>query len=192
MKRLCMSKYWFDSYKDVGGNTSSVTPQFYRFLKLVSEPCDLSVADYDSKKTIKFLVTIRTDLTNEVLVPTDGKFFTNCTAYYPDEHPLDDMVLLSAQNLVLKLFDCGELLPMFIQRTTVYPVGACIVNDEPYVYVNVVIDHTLLDEPQFNLKDCEVVSIKDLVTEGTLEESLLTSLAIVKGESENVHNDNQG
>ena len=181
MKRLCMSKYWFDSYKDVGGDHSSVTPQLYRFLNMVSESCDVSVADEDSRKTIKFLVTIRTDLTNEVLVPENGLFFTNCTRYYPDEHPLDDMVMLSAQKLVLDLFDCGDYLPMFIQRTTVYPIGACIQNDEPYVYVNVVIDHTLFDEECFNIKDCSVVKIEDLVTNSTLEERLLNSLALVKG-----------
>lgn len=193
MKRLCLSKYWFDSYKDVGGNISSVNPQFYKFLNMVSESCDVSVSDESyNKKTIKFLVTIRTDLTNEVLVPTDGMFFTNCTKYYPTEHPLDDMIMLSAQSLVLQLFDCGEYLPMFIQRTTVYPVGACIINEEPYVYVNVVFDHTLLEEVNFNLKDCELVKIESIVPNSTLEESLLNSLAIVKGENKDVHDDYQG
>ena len=182
MKRLCLSKYWFDSYKDVGDDVSSVTTQFYKFLKMVSESCDVSVSDeYDNKKTIKFHVTIRTDKTNEVLVPKDGLFFTNCTQYYPTEHPLDDMVMLAAQKLVLELFDCGDLLPMHIIRTTLYPVGGFILNDEPYVYVNVVIDHTLLDEASFNLKDCSVVNIADIPRNSTMEDVLLNSLAIVKG-----------
>ena len=180
MKRLCVSNYMVETYKDSIGNTDSVTPSLYKFLSLVSKPCDVSVADED-QKTIKFLVTIRTALTNEVLVPENGLFFTNCTRYYPNEHPLDDMVMLSAQKLVLDLFDCGDYLPLFIQRTTVYPIGACIQNDEPYVYVNVVIDHTLFDEECFKLKDCSVVKIEDLTVNSTLEECLLNSLAIVKG-----------
>lgn len=180
MKRLCVSNYWVEAFTRDCGDSKSLTSLCYNFLKRVSFPCDVSVADVD-QKTIKFLVTIRTDTTNEVLVPTDGMFFTNCTRYYPEEHPLDDMILLAAQNLVLQLFDCGELLPMFIQRTTVYPVGACIVNDEPYVYVNVVIDHTLFDEASFNLKDCYAVPIESIRTNSTLEDTLLNSLAIVKG-----------
>lgn len=181
MKRLCMSKYWLDSYKRDMEDSESVTTQFYRFLKMISESCDVSLSDGDDRKTIKFLVTIRTDKTNEVLVPKDGMFFTNCTRYYPDEHPLDDMVMLAAQKLVLELFDCGELLPMYIMRTTLYPVGAFILNDEPYVYVNVVIDHTLLDEASFNLKDCSVVKLEDISPNSTMEDVLLNSLAIVKG-----------
>lgn len=180
MKRLCVSNHHVKAYQTDMENPESVTPLCYKFLNHVSEPCDLSVPDEECK-TIKFLVTIRTDLTNEVVVPKDGMFFTNCTQYYPEEHPLDDMVILAAQKLVLDLFDCGELLPMFIQRTTLYPVGACIINDEPYVYVNVVIDHTLFEEASFNLKDCSVVKIADISPNSTLEDVLLNSLAIVKG-----------
>lgn len=192
MKRLCVSDYWVNAYKrDSGEAPNIVSPMLYKLLSKASIPCDVSVADVN-QKTIKFLVTIRTDTTNEVLVPTDGMFFTNCTRYYPEEHPLDDMILLAAQNLVLQLFDCGEYLPMYIQRTTVYPVGACLVNDEPYVYVNVVFDHTLLDETNFHLKDCELVSIEDIVTNSILEDTLLKSLAIVKGENKDVCDDHQG
>lgn len=180
MKRLCVKDYTLSSYKREIGETDSVSPLFYKFLSQVSEPCEVAFPDED-QKTIKFLVTIRTDLTNEVLVPKNGMFFTNCTRYYPNEHPLDDMVMLAAQKLVLELFDCGELLPMYIQRTTVYPVGACIVNNEPYVYINVVIDHTLLGDAGFALRDCDVVKIESIVTNSTLEETLLSSLAIVKG-----------
>lgn len=181
MKRLCVSDYWVNAYKRDGDPSNIVSPMLYKLLGRVSIPCDVSVAD-EEQKTIKFLVTIRTDLTNEVLVPTDGLFFTNCTRYYPDEHPLDDMIMLAAQKLVLELFDCGEHLPTFIQRTTVYPVGACLFNDEPYVYVNVVFDHTLLKEDNFKLKGCELMSIDKIVTTSILEESLLNSLAIVKGD----------
>lgn len=181
MKRLCISKYWFDSYKDVNDNISSVTPQFYKFLENASESCDASVADTDSNKTIKFLVTMRTDTTNELIVPRHGMFYSDCTSPYPEDHPIYDMVLLSAQKLVYNLFDCGEYLPQFIQRTTLYPVGACIVNDEPYVYVNVVIDHTLLKLENFKLRDCSVVKIQDVKTDHILDEVLLNSLAIVKG-----------
>lgn len=183
MKRLCLSNYWVEAYKrDSGESPNLVSPLLYKLLRNTSFPCDVSVADKD-QKTIKFLVTIRTDTTNEVLVPVDGKFFTNCTQYYPEEHPLDDMILLAAQKLVLELFDCGEYLPMYIQRTTVYPVGACLVDDEPYVYVNVVFDHCLFEETNFNLKDCYTISISDITPTNTLELSLLKSLAIVKGEN---------
>ena len=192
MKRLCVSNYWVDAYKRDGDPADLVSPMLYKLLSKVSIPCDVSEADVD-QKTIKFLVTIRTDTTNEVLVPKDGLFFTNCTRYYPNEHPLDDIIMLAAQKLVLELFDCGEYLPTYIQRTTVYPVGACLFNDEPYVYVNVVFDHTLLNEENFKLKGCDLVSIKDIVTHSTLEESLLKSLAIVKGENKDVcDNDHQG
>lgn len=192
MKRLCVSDYWVNAYKrDSGEAPNLVSPMLYKLLSKTSIPCDVSVADKD-QKTIKFLVTIRTDTTNEVLVPVDGKFFTNCTQYYPEEHPLDDMILLAAQKLVLELFDCGDYLPMYIQRTTVYPVGACLVDNEPYVYVNVVFDHSLFEETNFNLKDCYTVSIGDITPTNTLELSLLKSLAIVKGENKDVHDDHQG
>lgn len=194
MKRLCVSNYWVEAYKRDGDSPSLVSPLLYKLLGRVSAPCDISVPDVaEVQKTIKFLVTIRTDTTNEVLVPENGIFFTNCTSYYPDEHPLDDMILLSAQKLVLQLFDCGEYLPEYIQRTTVYPVGACLIDDEPYVYVNVVFDHSLFEETNFHLKGCEVVSIESIIPNSTLEESLLNSLAIVKGESKDVcDNDHQG
>ena len=179
MKRLCASNQYIESYFNNLENTESVTHLFYSFLNHISIPRDVSVPD-DDQKTIKFLVTIRTDYTNEVLVPEDGKFFTNCTQYYPNEHPLDDTIMLAAQKLVLDLFDCGEHLVEFIPRTTVYPVGACFVDSEPYVYVNVVIDHTLFDEEHFKLKNCRVSKIESIIPKNHLEYSLLSSLAIVR------------
>ena len=128
---------------------------------------------------IRMLVSIRTDRTNELIVPENGMFFTNCTAEYPNEHPLDDTVLLAAKSLVDKLFDCGEDIVKVIPRTAPLPIGACYINDAFYVYVNVVIDHTLKDESFFKLKDCKYVNISDLTYTSDLEKELIDSLAVV-------------
>ena len=163
---------------------ASINAPLYVFLRPHSRPLIDSIFGA-SVPTIKFLVTIRTDLSNEVLVPDDGKFYTDCTSSYPNEHPLDDMVMLSAKSLVDKLFDCGDDIPSVIKRTTVYPLGACFRDDQVYVYVNVVIDHTLKTDPIFKTKGCHFDSIINITPTSSLEEELLKHLTIVKGENSN-------
>ena len=169
----------------VGTDPTTINQNLYVLLRQHSRPLIDSIFG-DSVPTVKMLVTIRTDLSNEVLVPDDGKFYTDCTSSYPNEHPLDDTVMLAAKSLVDRLFDCGENIPRVIQRTTVYPLGACLRDDQVIVYSNVVIDHTLKNDPIFKTKGCHFEPITSITPTSPLEEELLKHLILVKGGSENV------
>lgn len=168
----------------IGANPDKLHAPFYPFLRKYSRTLEDSIFG-DSVLPVKMLVTIRTDRSNEVLVPDDGKFYTDCTSSYPNEHPLDDTVILAGKTIVDKLFDCGENLAEVIRRTTIYPVGGCILDDQAYVYTHVVIDHTLKNSEIFNVKGCHFEHITSLSATNHLEEELLKSLILVKGESEN-------
>lgn len=190
MYRLIVDKMVVDDYvkviaPTVGSNPTTINQTLYVLLRQHSRPLIDSIFG-DSVPPVKMLVTIRTDLSNEVLVPDDGKFYTNCTSSYPNEHPLDDTVMLAAKSLVDQLFDCGDNIPLVIRRTTVYPLGACVHNDQVYVYVNVVIDHALKNDRIFKTKGCHFEKIVDLTPTSPLEEEMLNHLILVKGESENV------
>ena len=187
MYRLVVDREVVNDYVNVISNTAGVKPEtmhpaFYSILRQHSRPLISSIFG-DSVPPVRMLVTIRTDLSNEVLVPDDGKFFTDYTDEYFDEHPLDDTVMLAGKSLVDKLFDCGDNLPLVIRRTTVYPIGACVRDDKVYVYVNVVIDHTLKNDPIFKTKDCHFEKIATVIPTSPLEEELLSKLVIVKGEN---------
>lgn len=156
----------------------SVSAFSYNFLHIHSRPVVSSIFG-ERFIPIKTLVTIRTDRTNEVIVPKNGMFFTDCTSDYPDEHPLNDIALLAAKKLVDHCFDCGDDIVKVIPRTAPLPIGACYVNDTFYVYINVVIDHTLKNESFFKLKDCDYANISDLTYTSDLEKELIDSLAIV-------------
>ena len=127
MYRLIVDKLVLDDYVNaiapvVGTDPATIHQNLYVFLRQHSRPLTDSIYG-ESVPPVKMLVTIRTDLSNEVLVPDDGKFYTNCTDCYPNEHPLDDTVMLAAKSLVDSLFDCGDNIPKVIQRNTVYPMG---------------------------------------------------------------------
>lgn len=190
MYRLIVDKSVLSDYVNavaptVGSNPTTFNKTLYMLLRQHSRPLIDSIFG-DSVPPVRMLVTIRTDLSNEVLVPDDGKFYTDCTASYPNEHPLDDTVMLSAKSLVDQLFDCGENIPSVIRRTTAYPLGACVHEDRVYVYVNVVIDHTLKNEEFFKIKGCHFENIIDLSPTSPLEEEMLKHLVIVKGDKDNV------
>lgn len=185
MYRLVVDKEAIDDYIKAIAPMIKATPTsfnsaLYTLLRHKSRPLVSSIFG-ESVPTVRMLVTIRTDLSNEVLVPDDGKFYTDCTDSYPDEHPLDDTVMLSAKKLVDSLFDCGDNIQSVIQRTTVYPLGACIIEDTVYVYSNVVIDHTLKNEEIFKTKGCHFEPISSLSPSNLLEEELMSKLTIVKG-----------
>ena len=189
MYRLVVDSSPLNDYKVAiapagNSNPNAVTQSLYLFLRQHGRPLDDTIFS-ERVSDIKMLVTIRTDLTNEVLVPDDGKFYTDCTASYPSRHNLDDTVMLSAKSLVDKLFDCGDNIPLVIRRTTVYPTGACINDNQVYVYVMVVIDHTLKADEIFNIKGCHFENISDLSADSQLETELLKRLTIVKGDSKN-------
>ena len=167
--------------EEMGEYSNKVSQHFYPVLDRHSRPCDDSIFG-DNRRTVRMLVTIRTDRTDEVLVPTDGKFYTECTQSYPNEHPLYDTVLLAAKSLVDSMFDCGDDIQKVIVRTSLYLVGVCVVNEQVYVYVNVIIDHTLKDEEFFVLKDCTFESIKKLIPCSPLEEDMISKLILVKGD----------
>lgn len=186
MYRLIVDKLVLDDFVNaiaptVGTDPTTVNQALYVLLRHHSRPLIDSIFG-DSVPPVKMLVTIRTDLSNEVLVPDEGKFYTNCSASYPNEHPLDDTVMLAAKSLVDRLFDCGDNIPLVIRRTTVYPLGACIRDDQVYVYVNVVIDHTLKTDKVFKTKGCHFEKIASIIPTNPFEEELLSKLILVKGE----------
>lgn len=190
MYRLIVDKAVLSDYVNaiaptIGSDPTTFNQTLYVLLRQHSRPLSDSIFG-DSVPPVRMLVTIRTDLSNEVLVPDDGKFYTDCTASYPNEHPVDDTVMLAAKSLVDRLFDCGENIPFVIRRTTVYPLGACVRDDQVYVYVNVVIDHTLKNAQIFKTKGCHFEKITDLTPTSPLEEEMLKHLILVKGESTNV------
>ena len=174
MYRLIVDKLVLDDFVNaiaptVGTDPTTVNQALYVLLRHHSRPLIDSIFG-DSVPPVKMLVTIRTDLSNEVLVPDEGKFYTNCSASYPNEHPLDDTVMLAAKSLVDRLFDCGDNIPLVIRRTTVY------------VYVNVVIDHTLKTDKVFKTKGCHFEKIASIIPTNPFEEELLSKLILVKGE----------
>ena len=185
MYRLVTDKLAVDDYVKAIAPTLGVDPTtfngaLYVLLRHNSRPIIDSIFG-EAIPPVKMLVTIRTDRSNEVLVSDDGKFYTDCTSSYPNEHPLDDTVMLAAKSLVDRLFDCGDDIVKVIPRTTVYPLGACVRDDQVFVYVNVVIDHTLKTEEVFKTKGCHFESITDLTPTSPMEEELLKHLTIVKG-----------
>lgn len=139
---------------------------------------------------VNMLVSIRTDLSNEILI-YDHQFYCDCTTSYPNHHPIDDTVMLAGKKLVDKAFDCGDNIVEVIKRTSIYPVGACVINNKVYVYVMVVIDHTLKDDPIFKIKDSyfeKIHSVKALFPPfHAVAQELKDSLVIVKkGDKNNV------
>ena len=160
----------------------SLKSYFYQILRQNSIPVSTDIS-CEGFRPVKMLVTIRTDRSNEVLVPNKGQFYTDCTASYPNKHPIDDMVMLSAKRLVDELFNCGDDIVAVIQRTTVYPIGACVFDNKVYVYINVVIDHTLKNESFFKTKGCHFEPIQSLSPETDLGKELIKHLTIVKGDS---------
>jgi len=159
-------------------STDNLSGFFSKFLLAMSKPVETPVLG-EQYIPIQMLVSIRTDRTNELIVPDSGKFYIECPAEYHIEHPLDDLVLLVAKMAVDKYFDCGEDLIKVIPRTVPYPVGACLKNDVIYVYVNLVVDHTLKSEEYFKLKGCHYEDITSLIPANDLESELIGSLAIV-------------
>ena len=194
MYNLFIEEETLNDYKEVicidaGLSPSKVEPSFYSYiLRHCSESLPVPVSR-ENFKLIRFLVSIRTNHTNELIVHRDGKFYTDCTSDYPDEHPLDDMSILAMKKLVDDIFDCGEHTPEIISHTIPHVVGALIHNDIPYVYADVVIDSNLKYNEHFKLRDCEFVPIHSIKPNDGLEESLLNSLVITKGVHENAHND---
>ena len=193
MFKLIFDESYVEAYREYLSKCQGVSPDkinsfSYAFLSLYTRPIVSSIFG-ERFYPVKILVSIRTDHTNEVIVPDNGKFYTDCTAQYPNVHPLDDTIILAAKSLVDKLFDCGEDIVKVIPRTIPYPVGACIVDKTVYVYMNVVIDHKLKEEEFFKLKDCHFESIESLSTTSPLEEDLKHSLILVKGDTKNVSSD---
>ena len=190
MYRLIVDRTIINGYVDIIApsldiDSATINTTFYKILRQHSRPLIDSIFGYPVPN-VNMLVTIRTDLSNEVLVPDDGKFYTDCTSSYPNEHPLDDTVILAAKSLVDKLFDCGDNTPLVIKRTTLYPLGAFVRYAQAYVYVNVVIDHTLKNDSIFKIKGCHFEKISDIIPTNPMEEELLKNLAIVKGDKINV------
>lgn len=190
MYKLFADKLAVNDYVNAIAPTMGIDPTtfnqaLYVLLRHHSTP-QIYTTTGESVCPVKMIVTIRTDLSNEVLVPDDGKFYTDCTASYFDEHPLDDTVMLAGKILVDRLFDCGENIPLVIQRTTVYPIGACVRDNQVYVYVNVVIDHTLKTDELFKTRGCHFEKITSITPTSPLEEELLNHLTLVKGEEDNV------
>lgn len=171
-------KDYFDMLRNYSIDPESLSGITYKLLRLYSRPVVSSIFGAPLVP-VKMLVSVRTDRTNELIVPDNGKFYTDCTAEYPNEHPLDDTVMLAGKMFVDKYFDCGEDILKVIPRTAIYPVGACFIDHTFYVYINIGVDHTLKNESFFKLKDCHYEKIEDLTVGNALECQLKDSLAIV-------------
>ena len=157
---------------------------FYAFLRVFEKPVESPISG-EEYIPIKMLVTIRTDRTNEVIVPDDGKFYTDCTSEYPDIHPLDDRALLAAKSMVLKYFVDSDFTKV-IPGTVPLPVGACYRDGVIYVYVTLIVDHKMKSWDCFKLKDCHYEKISDLIVTDDLEAELVGSLVPVNMQSEEV------
>lgn len=132
---------------------------------------------------VRFLVTVRTDYTNEVLIPNDGNFFTDCTCGHVVEHPFNDSILLALKSFVTSYFDCGESLPYVVSRTVPAPIGAFVHEDAVYVYITLVIDHNLKSNPDFRTVGCHFEPIKSLSVTNQVETLLKDNLVIVEEDS---------
>ena len=171
------------SLKMFEGEKNKMSKELYSFLRMHVLPDYPSSVDNGSKIPVKILVSIRTDYSNEVIVPDNGLFYTDCTVPHPSFHPIDDEVILSAKTLVDKLFDCKNRLPEVIKRTTLYPLGAFVLKDIIYVYVNVVIDCTLKTDGILRLRKSHFEYIENIVPSSPLEKELYNCLTIVRGEN---------
>lgn len=178
MFKLVLDEEKLGEYKDLPIDHAGISTATYDYLRSYSRPIVSSLFG-EKFVPIKILVSIRTDRTNELIVPDNGAFYTDCTATYPNMHPLDDTVMLAAKSLVDRLFDCGDDIIKVIPRTAPLPIGACYTKDTFYVYVNVVVDHTLKTESFFKLKDSHYESIHSLNPRSALELELKNSLALV-------------
>lgn len=156
-----------------------------QFLRQNCKPVDESLLGKDFFP-IRTLVTIRTDYSNEVLVPDTGKFFTDCTLSTPYDHPFDDTIILAGKKLVDELFDCGDFIHEIIMSTVLQVLGALIIDDQPYVYINVVIDHNLKNNPKFKVRNCHFEKIESIDPTSPLEKELAESLILVRGGNNNV------
>ena len=166
----------------LGVDMNSVEPKSYDVLTLHN----VSVRPVGHcRNDIKMFVSIRTDITNEIIVDREGNFYWDCTQSFPTELFLDEAALVAAKSLVLKVFNCGKGLHKVIVRTSAQPVGAIISESEVCVYVNVVIDHTLKHESFFKIDEgYKFIKIRDLIVDGNNKFSvkLRESLRIVRGD----------
>lgn len=183
MYRLIYDREYFDGYrsilKEFGVSEECFSATSYRAFSPFCRPIVSSIHG-GNLLPVKILVSIRTDRTNELIVPDDGKFYTDCTTEYPSQHPLDDACLLAMKSMVDKYFDCGgEDLLKVIPHTVPIIVGACCVSEVFYVYATLVVDHTLKDTEYFKLKGCHYEKIEDITPADDMESCLLQSLPVV-------------
>ena len=129
-------------------------------------------------KPIKMLVTIRTDLTNEVLVSDTCGFYTDCTLSFTEPCSLDEAVVMSAKSLVDKLFDCKEHTFDAIRRTVLQPLGVFVYREQVYIYTNIIMDSKLKKEEYFHVRDSHFEPIRAQKPYNKLEEELIECLVI--------------
>ena len=182
MYRLIYDREYLSGYheilKEFGVSEEHFSATSYRAFSPLCRPVVSSIHGGDLLP-VRILVSIRTDRTNELIVPDDGKFYTDCTTEYPSQHPLDDACILAMKSMVDKYIDLGGVVSSVIPRTVPLIVGACCVSDVFYVYATVVVDHTLKSEPFFKLKGCHYEKIADITPADDMESRLLQSLPIV-------------
>lgn len=187
MYRLIYDREYLDGYhkilKEFGVDEEHFSATSYRAFSPLCRPIVSSIHGGDLLP-VRILVSIRTDRTNELIVPDDGKFYTDCTTEYPSQHPLDDACLLAMKSMVDKYFDCGEDLHKVIPHTAPLIVGACCVSDVFYVYATLVVDCTLKGAPHFKLKGCHYEKIADITPADDMESRLLQSLPVVNMQKE--------
>lgn len=148
--------------------------------------------DTNSGHPIHFLVSVRTDYSNEV-VCNDSTFYFDCEVSINEAlAPFEDLLYLSCKEAVHKVFGCKDTLPQIIRRSDVSAVGACIIDSVPYMFSTVVLDHKLKSESYFNLLEgMSLKPIQSLSAQNKLEEALIPHLIIInRGGESNVDDNN--
>lgn len=124
-------------------NTTTFRKDNYKAFELYAECVEENVKGY---LPIKFLVSLRTDRTNEILV-MQGHHYQSYIPLFPEkEVPFDDGVLLSSKELMQSVYYSHSISEVAI-HTEPLPLGAIIYDNVPYVYIQLVLDHNYKDIP---------------------------------------------
>lgn len=162
--------------------TDKFSPRNYYILREHTDEISLNDRRFEGLKFVRFITTLRTDLSNEVIVDSDNKFYgiTEVEAL-SNGLDLDNYVLLNAKNYLESIMESNVV--NIVLNTTVIPLGVRIYNDEVYVYSVIVIKKEATESEYFNLVEgCSLKKIEELNVEG-LEHNLKDRLIIVGGKN---------
>ena len=126
-------------------NTTTFRKDNYKAFELYAECVKENTDGYIP---INFLVSLRTDRTNEILV-MNGHHYQSYIPLFPEkEVPFDDGVLLSGKEFMQSAY-YYHVVSDVAMHIEPLPIGAVIYDKLPYVYTQLVLDHNYRD---FSLK----------------------------------------